>query len=440
MHSITVLSINERRIIAIFQTKKKMALAGMNVMNILSEQLKLKQLEQDTLLDITTAINSNETAEKLFGLFTDTLSKQLQVDRFMLLAYDGEWNVAAEHHAAGDELIDVERDLLPFTRLTYLSDLPARESELLRTYDIIVPVYHKSQPLAYLLMTEPLTSQLEELEDKIKFAQTVVNIIIVAIENKRLFKREKEQEALQRELELAAQVQSMLIPDKLPADENVVVDALYLPHITVGGDYYDFMYLDDDEFFFCIADISGKGMGAALLMANFQGQLRELVKRNHPTIDEFLQDLNKGVLHNTKGEKFITMFLGKYNSNTRILKYVNAGHNPPVLVTNKGQRLLDSGCTILGIFDELPSVRMGQVPIVDDTTIMCYTDGLTDLYDEKNGATFTTDDITRLLKDNLKDDVEEINRKLAAEIIPFRTENGFGDDITIMTLRISGRR
>ena len=75
----------------------------------------------------------------------------------------------------------------------------------------------------------------------------------------------------------------------------------------------------------------------------FPGQLRELVKKNHPTIDEFLQELNSGVLHNTKRGEFITMFLGKYNTRTRVLKYVNAGHNPPVLINSKGNRLLDLG-------------------------------------------------------------------------------------------------
>jgi len=417
-----------------------MAVAGMNVMNILSEQLKLKQLELDTLLNITTAINSNEAASKLFEVFTETIVDQLQVDSFILFAYDGEWNVPAEYNAPKDVVLDVDRDLLPFTTMTMLGELNLTKHPLLSFFDIVIPVFHKEHPLAYLLITEPITSQLEDLDDKIKFAQTVTNIIIVAIENKRLFKSEKDQEALRRELELAAQVQSMLIPDKLPKNDQVDVDALYLPHINVGGDYYDFMYLDNNEFFFCIADISGKGISAALLMANFQGQLRELVKRNHPTIDEFIQELNAGVLHNTKGEKFITMFLGKFNTETRILKYINAGHNPPVLVTKHGAKLLDTGCTILGIFETLPSVKMGQIPIIDDTTIMCYTDGLTDLCDEKDGTTFSVDDIKQLLQDNLDEDVEEINRKTAAGIMRYRTEDGFGDDITIMSLRINGRR
>ena len=180
----------------------------------------------------------------------------------------------------------------------------------------------------------------------------------------------------------AAQVQSMLIPDTLPNDDKIQMAAIYLPHKNIGGDYYDFIKLSEDEMFFCIADISGKGIAAAILMANFQAQIRELTKRNPVTIEEYMQELNKGVLMSTKGEKFITLFLGKYNRKTRLLKYVNSGHNPPILVNTNGAKFLDKGTTILGMFNELPSVKMGQVPIIEDTAIICFTDGLTDVVNE----------------------------------------------------------
>ncbi|MCB9018726.1 MAG: PP2C family protein-serine/threonine phosphatase [Chitinophagales bacterium] len=415
-----------------------MAKAGTYMIDTLSEQLKLKQLELDTLLNITNAINNNAPASELFELFSHTLVNQLGVERMLLVRYENEWAIQAKAGYSNGLKPDVETDLLPIRQLTFTEELADPKPAILSAFDIVIPVYHKDRPLAYLLISNPQVANLEKVEDKIKFAQTVTNIILVAIENKRLFNREKEQEVLQRELELAAQVQSMLIPDRLPSNDFVDVDAIYMPHTNVGGDYYDFLYLNDEEFFFCIADISGKGMSAALLMANFQGQLRELVKKNHPTIDEFLQELNSGVLHNTRGEKFITMFLGKYNTRTRVLKYVNAGHNPPVLINSKGNRLLDLGCTILGIFDELPQVRMGQIPIVEDTTIMCYTDGLTDQVD-MNGQPFSTEDITSLLEENLGEDVSAINHVLGNRIMQYRNGQSFTDDITIMTVRIFGR-
>lgn len=416
-----------------------MAVAGLNVMDMLRYQLKLKQLEIDALLEVTTAINLNEPASRLFELFDSLLREQLGVNRYILFSHQDEWTIKASAGFELDEIaIDVQKDLLDYKQLVIFSATHDNKPAKLHDFDLVIPVLHKEKPLAFLLMSAPMSESYEPLEEKIKLVQTVTNIISVAIENKKLFKKEKEQEALKRELEVAAQVQSMLIPDKLPRNSEVEMAAIYLPHINVGGDYYDFMELGNGEFFFCIADISGKGIAAALLMANFQAQLRELVKKNHPTIGEFIQELNKGVLLNTRGEKFITMFLGKYNRQSRILKYINAGHNPPILITKSGHKLLDTGCTILGMFDELPHVRLGQIPIVDDTTILCYTDGLTDLVHENNQV-FSLDGLSLFLQNNCNRSADDINRQLIESITAFKEENDLVDDITILTVKIFGK-
>jgi sigma-B regulation protein RsbU (phosphoserine phosphatase) len=106
----------------------------------------------------------------------------------------------------------------------------------------------------------------------LNFIQTLTNIIIVAIENMRLFKESLRQESIKKELELASKMQNMLIPNPsiLPRNEKIRMTAFYLPHMDVGGDYYDFIELGKHEFGFCISDVSGKGMSAAFLMSNFQ--------------------------------------------------------------------------------------------------------------------------------------------------------------------------
>ena len=231
-------------------------------------------------------------------------------------------------------------------------------------------------------------------------------------------------------------MQSMLIPDKLPYDNKIQMAAIYLPHQNIGGDYYDFLKLSDDEMFFCIADISGKGIAAAILMANFQAQIRELTKRNPFTIEEYMQELNKTVLMSTKGEKFITLFLAKYNSKTKLLKYVNSGHNPPVLVNSNGYKFLDKGTTILGMFDELPSIKMGQIPIIEDTAIICFTDGLTDVVNEDNQV-FPLDALIKLMQSNYKGEVAALNNKIIQEIMRFKGEDGaVSDDITVLSVKI----
>jgi sigma-B regulation protein RsbU (phosphoserine phosphatase) len=416
-----------------------LAIAGLNVLDMLRDQLNLKQLEIDTLLQITKAINANEPVQKLFDLFEKTLREQLGVEAYTLFMFSRGWKQMVSSTGITELAeLNIEKDLLPFKKLTFLDALHGEKPAYLSAFDILIPVYHKDVALAFLLISNPKVESYEPLDDKIKFTQTVTNILTVAVENKRLFKKELEQKAFEKELEVAAQMQNMLIPDKLPRNKYVEIAAVYVPHQNIGGDYYDYMELNPDECFFCIADISGKGIPAALLMANFQAQLRELVKKNHATIDEFIQELNAGVLHNTRGEKFITLFLGKYNTTTRILKYINAGHNPPILVTSKGKKLLDAGSTILGMFEKLPSVRLGQIPIVEDTTILAYTDGLTDLTNE-SGDVFSVETLTDFVTKNYKEDVELINKKLISAITQFSKTNGFTDDITVLTIKLFGR-
>ena len=274
-----------------------MAIAGLNVMEMLRDQLKLKQLEIDSLLEITKAINSNKSASALFELFHRTLKDQIGVENILLYSNNGDdWEPVIGNKFISELNPGLINSLLKYNKLTDLSALNGELPDYLKQYDILIPVFHKEKPLAYLLMSNPRVESYEPLEDKVKFAQTVTNIISVAIENKRLFKKEVEQQSFQRELELAAQVQSMLIPDTLPNDDKIQMAAIYLPHKNIGGDYYDFIKLSEDEMFFCIADISGKGIAAAILMANFQAQIRELTKRNPVTIEEYMQELNKGVL------------------------------------------------------------------------------------------------------------------------------------------------
>jgi sigma-B regulation protein RsbU (phosphoserine phosphatase) len=108
------------------------------------------------------------------------------------------------------------------------------------------------------------------LQDGVKFIQALSNIIIVAIENKKLARKQLEQEAFRKELEIASDVQQFLFPDKLPNTERLKMEASYLPHDLVGGDYYDFIPINKNQFLLCVADVSGKGIPAALMMSNFQ--------------------------------------------------------------------------------------------------------------------------------------------------------------------------
>ena len=404
-----------------------------NDYTLLEKQLQLRQLQVNSLLEVTQAINNNLSSDKLFRIYEFILRAQISVKKLVVYIKEDEdyypiCKYGLDKSYVDNELLEVA---MQYKKLTFIDDIDAPDP--LSDFDILVPVYHKEHPIAFAFLQKPMVNKFETLDEKIGFIQTITNIIVVAIENKRLFKRQLEQEKLKRELELAAQVQSLLIPKNLPDNELMEMAAVYLPHHDIGGDYYDYIELNEEEIIFCIADISGKGIAAAILMANFQAILRALVKKLS-TFDDFVKSLNETVTEITKGEKFITLFVAKYNVKTRDLTYINAGHNPPVLLENGNILFLDIGCTILGMFEEMPFINKNTITLSPDTILINYTDGLTDLENDE-GESFSLEKITEFISENSHLSMKNFNQQLLEEIMRFKGDRAYIDDISILSCR-----
>jgi phosphoserine phosphatase RsbU/P len=399
-----------------------------------NSKTQIKDLKLSILLEVTKAINHNFSTQHLLDIYEDVLRNKLNIGKLVLFSLDEQWTcllkygVGAEH-----EKIDVEKEL---KGVKEIGTINFHSPELENSFEIVIPVFHKAHPLAYVLISDLEDDKLE-LSAAIKhlpFVQTLTNIIIVAIENKKLYKENIQKAALNKELELASQMQHMLFPETLPDNEIIQVDALYLPHQQVGGDYYDLIWLNDNEFAFCMADVSGKGVAAALLMSNFQANLRVLLNYTS-SLKELVNQLNRKVMLNAKGEKFITFFIGRYNTQTRVLSYINAGHNPPVLFAGKNPILLKAGCTGLGMFEELSHVKEGFLSIPKNSFITCYTDGVVEVENEDNdnfGAERLIE-IMRAYKDN---SARGINQQILFNLVEFKGIRPYVDDIALFSCRI----
>lgn len=394
---------------------------------------RTKDIKLNSLLEITKAINHNFSTEQLLQIFENVLENQLNIGKLVLFSNDNGWKCILKY-GVGDEYndINVERDLLPIHEIGTINFSKKR---LNKSFEIVIPVFHKSQPLAYVLIGD--------LEDKVEvspaikhlpFVQTLASIIVVAIENKKLAKENIRQAAMKKELELASEMQSMLFPSKLPNDNKLDTAAFYLPHQQVGGDYYDFIWLNENECAFCVADVSGKGIAAALLMSNFQANLRILF--NHTTsLTELVRELNVKVMSSAKGEKFITLFIAKYNLVTRTLTYINAAHNPPLLATGNSISTLKIGCTGLGMFEDIPKIKEGIVNITPDTRIVCYTDGLVELEND-NGDDFGIESLKDLIKTNPDLSMADLNALIMGTIMNYKQNRPYIDDIALFSLKI----
>ena len=341
-------------------------------------QLLLKrQSELNSLLEVTRAINKNSSTPVLIQMLEVILQNYLKVGKLrFLVEKEGKYICLAKYGGTIEPLSSLAQACLQLKKAKRLTALANHADPLLSQYNYFIPFFHKSKALAYALIGDFNTTG-DMLNNDLNFVQTLINVIVVALENKRLFRERLQAERFQREMELAAEVQNMLIPVKPHKDAAVEIGARYLPHQDIGGDYFDFVRLNDKEFLWCIADVSGKGISAALLMANFQASLRAwaTVEEDLTTV---IERLNHIVIQNTKGERFITLFLARFNEETRKLNYINAGHNPSILYA-KGEAIpLKLGTTMIGVFNELPFINQGEIDVEPDSLIFNYTDGLMD--------------------------------------------------------------
>ena len=379
-------------------------------------RLQITNFKLKSLLQITEAINENLTQEQLLERYEELLTKDLKIGKVLVFKFEETWKCILKSGEVGENYvkINIERDLICLTEITSVTSSPI---ENLEGFDIVIPVINKNQHIAFVIIGD-IDEESEGISPTIKhltFIQTLSNIIIVAIENIRLFKELLQQEALKKELELASKMQSMLIPsqDILPSNDRIHITAFYHPHLEVGGDYYDYVELSKNEIGFCISDVSGKGMSAALLMSNFQANLRALFT-HEISLPALIESLNQRVMHAANGEKFITLFLAKFNFKTRELEYINAGHNHPLMYhkNRKELRHLSKGCVGLGMLDEIPMIRKGSITLEEPTKILCYTDGLTDLLDGK-GVTTGTEEIEHCIKneESIKANIKDIIKR-----------------------------
>jgi phosphoserine phosphatase RsbU/P len=396
---------------------------------------RIANIKLTSLLDITKAINNNLSTDRLFKLYENILINELNIGKIALFTYNNNWKCVLKHGIENEfEDIKIEIDLLKYKEITEI-DVVASNSASMETFDIIIPVYHKSQALAYLLIGD-LDEQKIEMSPTIKhlpFVQTLTNIIMVAIENKRLARENLSQVASRKELELASEMQAMLFPDKLPDDDNLNIHAYYQPHHQVGGDYYDFIKLNENEVAFCVADVSGKGVSAALLMANFQANLRALFKHNS-SLTEIIHDLNSLVFDNAKGEKFITIFLAKYNILTRMLTYINAGHNPPLMLYSNTILQLTTGCIGVGMLPEIPRVREGVKHVSADSVLVCYTDGLVEQNNEE-GEDFGIEKLQQVMLKKQGIEMKKVNTNIILALDKFKQDVTYVDDIALFSCK-----
>jgi len=263
-------------------------------------------------------------------------------------------------------------------------------------------------------------------------------VFALMIENARLADRALEQERVQRDLELAAEVQRRLMPDEAPAGGPIALAAFSLPARTVGGDYYDFFELGQERIGIALADISGKGIAAALLMSVVQASLRVISTQGDMSLSELAARMNGFIHRSTASNKFSTFFYAQFEQRGRTLRYVNAGHNPPYLVRRSNGFVqleeLSAGGTVLGLFPDI-QYDESRLDLHPGDLLVAFTDGVTEALNAE-GQEFGEERLKDFLLGANGETAEEISSRLTCTIREWIGDAEQHDDLTFVIVAV----
>jgi sigma-B regulation protein RsbU (phosphoserine phosphatase) len=298
---------------------------------------------------------------------------------------------------------------------------------------LVIPIIDRGVLTAVLLLGEKVSGYRYGAED-LQLLATLANQLAVAMTNAELYEEALEKQKMEEELNVARQIQLQLLPSTVPQGANFSVAAFTHPSRQVGGDYYDFFYLPADCLGVVIADISGKGVGAALLVSQLQAILRAEVRDRNP-IPTIIGNTNVLITESTSPERFATLFYAEFDPASRTLSYCNAGHNYPLVVRNDGQvETLETGGLIVGI-SKSARYTTGDVGLGMDDLVLLYTDGLADVQ-SPDGEQFGERRLTEFLVAHRHLAPEELKNKLVREVSQFSLGAIGFDDMTLVILKI----
>ena len=395
-------------------------------------EISLKQLQINRLLEITTAVNHDVDEATLLDMYKKFLGWEMGVSRMAFFLPKGEdWECVTHTGLNKTHLCSIPKHLpAKFNRIGFEQQKLTDDTEIFwNLFEYVIPIVHKNTAIGYTFLNEYGSDDF----GKIQLILSISNIIAVSIENKRHFKRQMDEVRFEHEMQLASEMQHSLVPQLLPQNDFFELSSIYKPHFGVGGDYYDCLKISDARYIFCVADVAGKGLAAALLMSNIEASLHAIIQ-NAGTLEEYVQRLNTAVWRVTKGERFVTLFIVDLDTQTQTMQYVNAGHIPPAFYTDDKLYWLDKGCPILGYHQELPKIEFDTINLSDDAYLLIFTDGITDIKNAQ-GKYFDESMLGDLVCNNNHLGAEQFNKMLMRQAEDFKGSMDFPDDITVLTCR-----
>jgi phosphoserine phosphatase RsbU/P len=302
---------------------------------------------------------------------------------------------------------------------------------------ICAPMVFKNEVLGVLYIDALETGGVSYTQEELELVTGIANQAAVALTNARLYRDSLERRVLEHELEIARRIQTNLLPRGFPRMSGVTISAESRPARMVGGDFYDFIELEDGRVAIVVADVSGKGVPAALLSATIRASVRmESHLCGRQPVSSVVKAVNRWTCSDSRNSMFATMFYGVYDPTNSTIEYTNAGHMHPLLFRAGGEMsALDEGGCFLGIMEEV-DYQVGEVSVHSGDTLLFYTDGVTDTHNAQL-ETFGVERLANLAREGLSLEAPALRDSIYEATRAFRGEAEQFDDLTIIVAKFN---
>lgn len=358
--------------------------------------------------------------------------KQHEVNCVAAPVGDEDWDAINVSSALTSELArrsgvnNIDELLGVFPQSPFLQQLAARKVRF------VAPLISGDALVGCLAVSDKVSGYRLNYED-VTTISTIADQLSLAINTSRLYRESIEKQRLEEEMNIARTIQIDLLPKVFPSGDGFHFSAFSDPSLEVGGDYFDFIKTRRGTIAMVIADASGKGVPAALLISQIHAAIRTEIRHDLP-LSQILVNVNELLQKEEITDKFATLFVADFDPQTRLLRYANAGHNYPIVISRGENVELDRGGLLLGAFREV-AYDEGEVQLKNDDILFLYTDGLNECINHKDEQ-YGESRAIRLIKEHHALTAPEIQQKIIDDVHAFAAPLALQDDMTLVLLKV----
>jgi phosphoserine phosphatase RsbU/P len=403
-----------------------------------NRELDRRMHELNTLFDLGKEFNIIFDRDKLIKLFTLSLMGQIGASQYAICIKElNEMKVVSSRlpKPIDNRIVGMLCDVKAPTIIPS-PKIKKNISKQLAEYGVkvLIPMILHNEIRGVLALGKKMSGE-EYTQGNLEFLFSLGNLVIISLENSRLFAEAIEKQKMEDELLIAREIQKGLLPGKLPDIPKYDIAAINISSKQVGGDYYDVIKLSEAKFIIAVGDVSGKGTPASLLMANLQAMIRALVPLGL-SLSELTKRVNDLIFESTGNDRFITFFWGAINPNSNTFNFVNAGHNPPILLRRDGTiERLEVGGLLLGIMKTVVPYQEGDIQLNAGDTLVLFTDGVSEAMNS-DGVEYGEEKLLSVIQLNRNAMADVLMNKIVASVQEYSGAYQ-SDDITMVVIKVS---